>query len=53
MAAPCGRLPAVSLLTDLDAFFTEHSRCGGLDGNVGGPIVWIVCYCGYPTVRLN
>jgi hypothetical protein len=22
--APCGRLPAVSLLTELDAFYTEH-----------------------------
>ena len=45
-AAACGRLPAMSLLTDLDAFFTEHGRCGDLDGGVDGPIVWFACDCG-------
>jgi hypothetical protein len=31
----------VSLLTELDAFFTEHQRCGELDADVDGPVVWI------------
>jgi hypothetical protein len=35
----------VSLLTDLDAFFTEHGRCGDLDAGVDGPIVWFDCEC--------
>jgi hypothetical protein len=30
----------VSLLTDLDAFSTEHMRCGDLDGGVDADIVW-------------
>ena len=29
-------LAAVSLLTELDAFYTEHRRCGVLDGGVEG-----------------
>jgi hypothetical protein len=36
----------VSLLTELDAFFTEHQRCGDLDAGVDWPIVWIACPCG-------
>jgi hypothetical protein len=44
-------LPAVSLLTDLDAFFAEHQRCGELDAGVDGPVVWIVCPCGASMVR--
>jgi hypothetical protein len=36
----------VSLLTELDAFFTDHDRCGDLDAGVDGAIVWIVCECG-------
>jgi hypothetical protein len=35
----------VSLLTDLDAFSTEHRGCGDLDGGVDGPIVWMACDC--------
>jgi hypothetical protein len=35
----------VGLLTDLDAFFTEHRRCGDLDGGVGEDIVWMVRDC--------
>jgi hypothetical protein len=35
----------VGLLTELDAFFTEHGRCGDLDAGVDGPIVWIECEC--------
>jgi hypothetical protein len=30
----CGTLPAVSLLTELDAFFMDHRRCGELDASV-------------------
>jgi transcriptional regulator with XRE-family HTH domain len=45
---PCGRLPAVSLLTDLDAFSTEHRCCGDLDAGVDGDIVWMACDCGAP-----
>jgi hypothetical protein len=29
----------MTLLTDLDAFFTEHGRCGDLDAGVDGPVV--------------
>jgi hypothetical protein len=36
----------VSQLTDLDAFFTEHGRCGDLDAGVEGEVVWIACDCG-------
>jgi hypothetical protein len=28
----CGRLPPVSLLTELDGFYSERRRCGELDG---------------------
>jgi hypothetical protein len=35
--APCGRLPAVTLLCDLDAFSTEQGRCGEMDGGLDGP----------------
>jgi hypothetical protein len=41
----------VSLLTDLDAFSTEHRRCGDLDGGVGGDIVWMACTCGASIAR--
>jgi hypothetical protein len=41
----------VSLLTDLDAFSTEHRGCGDLDGDVDGPIVWMACDCGASIVR--
>jgi hypothetical protein len=37
---------AVSLLTELNAFFTDHHDCGDLDAGVDGPIVWIACPCG-------
>ena len=37
----------------LDAFSTEHRRCGDLDGGVDEEIVWITCTCGasMPAVR--
>src|SRR5262249_36551690 len=43
----CATLAAVSLLTELDAFFTEYlSCCGDLDAGVESSIVWIACECG-------
>jgi hypothetical protein len=44
-------LTAVSLLTELDAFFTEHQRCGELDAGVEGSVVWIACDCGANMAR--
>jgi hypothetical protein len=41
----------VSLLTELDGFFTEHQRCGELDAGVDGPLVWIACPCGATMAR--
>jgi hypothetical protein len=34
------------LLTDLDAFLTEHDRCGELDGGIHQTAVWPACDCG-------
>jgi hypothetical protein len=36
----------VSLLTELDAFYMDHRRCGELDAGVEGEVVWIACDCG-------
>jgi hypothetical protein len=44
-------LPAVSLLTDLDGFHTEHRCCGDLDAGVEGEVVWIDCECGARIAR--
>jgi hypothetical protein len=41
----------VSLLTELDAFFTDHHRCGDLDAGVEGSVVWMVCDCGAGIAR--
>jgi hypothetical protein len=41
----------VSLLADLDGFYTEHRRCGDLDAGVDGPTVWIACECGARMAR--
>jgi hypothetical protein len=49
--ALCGRLPAVSPLTELDAFFTDHNACGDLDANVDAEVVWIICDCGASMAR--
>jgi hypothetical protein len=46
-----GYARAVSLLTDLDGFYTEHRGCGDLDAGVDGPIVWIACDCGARMAR--
>jgi hypothetical protein len=40
----------VSLLTELDAFFTDHRRCGDLDAGVEGEVVWIAD-CGASMAR--
>jgi hypothetical protein len=31
----------MTLLADLDAFYTDHRRCGDLYAGVEGPVVWI------------
>ena len=49
--APCGRFPAGSLLTELDAFYLEHRRCGELDAGGDWPIMWIACPCGASMAR--
>jgi hypothetical protein len=41
----------MSLLTELDAFFTEHQRCGDLDAGVDERIAWIACDCGAGMAR--
>jgi hypothetical protein len=41
----------VSLLTELDVFYTEHRRCGELEAGVEGPVVWITCDCGASVAR--
>jgi len=41
----------VSQLTDLDAFSTEHRRCGDLDAGVDEPVVWIGRECGARIAR--
>jgi hypothetical protein len=40
---PCDTLPTVSLLTELDAFFTDHRRCGEREAGVDDVMVWILC----------
>lgn len=35
----------MSLLTDVDAFSTEHRYRGDLDGGVDDLIVWLACEC--------
>jgi len=37
----------VTLLTELDAFFTDHHDCAGVEG----PVVWIACECGARMAR--
>jgi hypothetical protein len=36
---------AVTLLTELDAFYVGHRRCGELEAGVDGPTVWFDCEC--------
>ena len=30
----------MSLLTELDAFYVDHRRCGDLDAGVDGVVIW-------------
>jgi hypothetical protein len=54
--APRRRQPLVvgsrplSLLTELDAFYTEHRRCGELEAGVEGRW-WMACSCGATVAR--
>jgi hypothetical protein len=41
----------VTLLTELDALYLDHRRCGEQDAGVDGPIVWIACACGASMAR--
>ena len=41
----------MSLLTELDAFFTNNNKLGDLDAGVEGPVVWIACECGASMAR--
>ena len=41
----------MSLLTELDAFFTDHHDCGDLDAGLDGPVVSITCDCGASMAR--
>ena len=41
----------MSVLTELDAFFTDHHHFGDLDAGVDCPIVWIACSCGASMAR--
>jgi hypothetical protein len=41
----------VSLLTELDAFYLDHRRCGELDGGVDDATVWLACECGAGMTR--
>jgi hypothetical protein len=35
----CGTIAAVSLVTELNAFYVGHRQCGDLDAGVEGPVV--------------
>jgi hypothetical protein len=41
----------VTLLTELDALYLDHRRCGDLQAGVDGPTVWIACPCGASMAR--
>ena len=47
----CATLPAVSLLTELDAFPLDRRRCGELDSEVDEATVWLACDCGAGMAR--
>jgi hypothetical protein len=36
----------MSVLTDHDAFYTDHRRCGDLDAGVAAVVIWFDCECG-------
>lgn len=39
------------MLTELDAFYLDHRRCGELDAGVDGQFVWFSCCCGARIIR--
>jgi hypothetical protein len=39
------------MLTELDAFYTEHCRCCELEAGVDEAVVWIDCSCGARIAR--
>jgi hypothetical protein len=41
----------VSVLTELDAFYVDHRRCGELEAGIDEPVVWIACDCGARMAR--
>ena len=41
----------MTLLTELDAFYLDHRRCGELEAGVDGPVVWMACGCGAMMAR--
>jgi hypothetical protein len=51
MPACWATLSDVTLLSDLDGFFTEHRRCGEPEAGVDRPVVWIACDCGARIAR--
>jgi hypothetical protein len=51
MLSPCDTLGRVTLLTELDAFFTNHRLCGGVEAGVDADMVWIACDCGASMAR--
>jgi hypothetical protein len=44
-------MSTATLLSDLDAFYTEHRWCDGLETGVEGSVVWLECACGARIVR--
>jgi hypothetical protein len=41
----------VTLLAELDAFYTDHRLWGELDAGVDGLVVWFDCKCGAKMSR--
>jgi hypothetical protein len=41
----------VTLLTELEAFYTDHRLWGELKAGVDGPVVWMACDCGAIIAR--
>ena len=41
----------MSLLTELNAFYLGHRRCGELEAGIDGAVVWIACDCGATIAR--
>ena len=41
----------MSLLTELDAFYLDHRRCGELEAGVDPSVAWMSCECGATIAR--